>query len=215
MRSIKTRIILVTVGLILLVVVVLTGVIATNSSKAMHETLENELDQRARQASNLFLNFLKWQATNLEAWNNQPIVKVFFKSPALAVMSRSGLQTYLRKACENAPWIADILLLDNDAVLYDHTYPSVQVFQESGQWKAFLDLLHGRQPFLFNLGQLRKGQDRWVLVLSQAFTDESKVLEGKIIAIFLDLAKVNRELFADLTVGRKGFITLTGLLPDA
>ncbi len=212
--SIKISIILVTVGLILLVVTVLTAVISTNASKAMQQTLEDELDQKVRQGSFLLMNFLKWQTTNLEVWNNQPIVKVFFKSPALAVMSRSGLQAYLRKVCENSPWLADILLIDNDTVLYDHAFPSARLYRPPNQWMTFWNNLGQGQPFIMNLGEIFKGKNRWVLVLSRAFTDNGKVEEDKRIVIFLDVSQLDRELFTNFAVSRKGFISLSCLLPD-
>jgi len=65
-----------------------------------------------------------------------------------------------------------------------------------------------------NLGQLHPDQDRWVLVLSRPFSDEGRPEPGRLIALFLDLAEVNKALFIDLTIGHKGFLTFAGLLPD-
>jgi len=115
----------------------LTGVIAVNASRVLHSTLENALSQQIRQGSDLFLNFLKWQSMNMEVWDNQPIVKVFFKSPALAVLSRSGLEAYLSRTCDQAPWIADILLVDHDTVLYDHAFPRARPSGNPGRGRCF------------------------------------------------------------------------------
>ncbi len=112
MRSIRTRLVLLGPGLILMVTAILTGVIAVNASRVLHMTLENALSQQIRQGSDLFLNFLKWQSMNLEVWENQPIVKVFFKSPALAVLSRSGLEAYLSRACDQvAPLSVEVRII--------------------------------------------------------------------------------------------------------
>jgi signal transduction histidine kinase/DNA-binding response OmpR family regulator/HPt (histidine-containing phosphotransfer) domain-containing protein len=214
MRSIRTRLVLLSAGLILMVTAILTGVIAMNASRVLHSTLENALSQQIRQGSDLFLNFLKWQSMNLEVWENQPIVKVFFKSPALAVLSRSGLEAYLSRACDQAPWIADILLVDHDTVLYDHAFPRAPSSRQSGQEEVFWAPLFKGRPFLMNLGQLHPEQDRWVLVLGRPFSDEGKPDPGRFIALFLDLAQVNKALFIDLAIGDKGFLTFAGLLPD-
>ena len=214
MRSIRTRLVLLGAGLILMVTAILTGVIAVNASRVLHSTLENALSQQVRQGSDLFLNFVKWQSMNLEVWDSQPIVKVFFKSPALAVLSRSGLEAYLSRACEKAPWIADILLVDHDTVLYDHAFPRARLSRQSGQGEVFWAQLFEGQPFLMNLGRLHPDQDRWVLVLSRPFSDEGKPEPGRFIALFLDLAQVNKALFIDLAIGHKGFLTFAGLLPD-
>jgi signal transduction histidine kinase/CheY-like chemotaxis protein len=201
-------------GLILLVTAILTGVIAVNASRVLHSTLQNAMSQQIRQGSDLFLNFLKWQSMTLEVWENQPIVKVFFKSPALAVLSRSGLEVYLSRAREKAPWIADILLVDHDTVLYDHAFPRALPSRQSGQGGVFWDQLLKGGPFLMNLGWLHPDQDKWVMVLSRPFSDEGKPEPGRFIALFLDLAQVNQALFTDLAVGHKGFLTFAGLLPD-
>jgi signal transduction histidine kinase/CheY-like chemotaxis protein len=197
-----------------MVTAILTGVIAVNASRVLHSTLENALSQQIRQGSDLFLNFLKWQSMNLEVWDNQPIVKVFFKSPALAVLSRSGLEAYLSRTRDKAPWIADILLVDHDTVLYDHAFPRARLSRQSGQGEVFWAQLFKGRPFLMNLGQLHPDQDRWVLVLSRPFSDEGKPEPGRFIALFLDLAEVNKALFIDLSIGHKGFLTFAGLLPD-
>ena len=214
MRSIRTRLVLLSTGLILMVTVVLTVVIAVNASRVLHSTLENALSQQIRQGSDLFLNFLKWQSLNLEVWENQPIVKVFLKSPALAVLTRSGLEAYLNRAIDKAPWIADILLVDHDTVVYDHAFPVARPSQQSGQGEVFLTQLFKGRPFLMNLGQLHPDQDRWVLVLSRQVSEEGKLEPGRFIALFLDLAQVNKALFIDLAIGYKGFLTFAGLLPD-
>jgi len=214
MRSIRTRLVLLSAGLILMVTAILTVVIAVNASRVLHSTLENALSQQIRQGSDLFLNFLKWQSLNLEVWDSQPIVKVFFKSPALAVLTRSGLEAYLNRACDKAPWIADILLVDQDTVLYDHAFPRAPSSRQSGQGEVFWAQLFKGRPFLMNLGQLHPDQDRWVLVLSRPVSDEGKPEPGRFIALFLDLAQVNKALFIDLAIGHKGFMTFAGLLPD-
>ena len=214
MRSIRTRLILLSAGLILMVTVILTVVIAVNASGVLHSTLESALSQQIRQGSDLFLDFLKWQSLNLEVWESQPIVKVFFKSPALAVLTRSGLEAYLNKDCDKAPWIADILLVDHDTVLYDHTLPGMLHSRQSGQAEVFWDQLFKGRPFLMNLGNLHPDQDRWVLVLSRQVSDEGKPEPGRLIVLFLDLAQVNKALFIDLAIGHKGFLTFAGLLPD-
>ena len=214
MRSIRTRLVLLSVGLILMVTAILTVVIAVNASRVLHSTLENALSQQIRQGSDLFLNFLKWQSLNLEVWENQPIVKVFLKSPALAVLTRSGLEAYLNRAIDKAPWIADILLVDHDTVLYDHAFPVARPSQQSGQGEVFWTQLFKGRPFLMNLGQLHPDQDRWVLVLSRQVSEEGKLEPGRFIALFLDLAQVNKALFLDLAIGYKGFLTFAGLLPD-
>lgn len=214
MRSIKTRLVLLSAGLILMVTAILTGVIAMNASRVLHATLGNALSQQIRQGSDLFLNFLKWQSLNLEVWDSQPIVKVFFKSPALAVLTRSGLEAYLNQACEKAPWIADILLVDHDTVLYDHAFPRVRSSRQSGQGEDFWTQLFKGRPFLMNLGQLHPDQNRWVLVLSRPFSDGGQPEPGRFIALFLDLAQVNKALFTNLAIGQNGFLTFAGLLPD-
>jgi PAS domain S-box-containing protein len=214
MRSIRTRLVLLSAGLILMVTAVLTVVIAVNASRVLHSTLENALSQQIRQGSDLFLNFLKWQSMNLEVWDSQPVVKVFFKSPALAVLTRSGLEVYLNRACDQAPWIADILLVDHDTVLYDHAFPGALSSRQSGQGEVFWAQLFKGRPFLMNLGRLHPDQDRWVLVLSRQVSEEGKPEPGRFIALFLDLAQVNKALFSDLAIGHKGFMTFAGLLPD-
>ncbi|MBI5578456.1 MAG: response regulator [Deltaproteobacteria bacterium] len=197
-----------------MVTAILTGVIAMNASRVLHSTLENALSQQIRQGSDLFLNFLKWQSLNLEVWDSQPIVKVFFKSPALVVLSRSGLEAYLSRACDKAPWIADILLVDHDTVLYDHAFPRARPSRQPGQGEAFWAQLFKGRPFLMNLGELHPDQDRWVLVLSRPFSDEGKPEPGRFIALFLDLTQVNKALFIDFAIGHEGFLTFAGLLPD-
>jgi len=51
-------------------------------------------------------------------------------------------------------------------------------------------------------------------VLSRPFSDEGKSEPGRFIALFLDLAQINKALFIDLAIGHKGFLTFAGLLPD-
>ncbi len=99
-------------------------------------------------------------------------------------------------------------------MLYDHAFPRAPSARQSGQGEVFWTQLFKGRPFLMNLGQLHPDQDRWVLVLSRPFSDEGKAEPGRFIALFLDLAQVNKALFIDLAIGHKGFLTFAGLLPD-
>lgn len=214
MRSIKTKLVLITAGLIILIVSVLTTTIVLNATKSLKRELERNLSQHVRQGLAVFSTFLEWQQVNLELWNTQPVVKIFFKNPAMAVLSRQGLAAYFEQARVNAPWIVNIWLLDQGRIIYDHA----NVLDTSPDGNQFPRDLMGQiehsSAFIMNLNQMTLESDRWVLVLVYPFSEDGVLYANKYLVMTLDMNHVNTYLFRQLDIGQRGFLTYIGQAPD-
>ncbi len=214
MHSIKNRLILVITGLLLFVIVALTVVTGLDSSRLMHDVLDRELRQNVRQGRELFLNFLKWQSMNLELWNDHPITHIIFENPALANLSRSGLETALERTIERAPWISNVLLISNNELIYDHVFRLDRNVEKRIIREEPGALIAKGEPFVGNLNLFSPGQDKDVLVLVHQFSNKGARVSGKFILMLLDLQLVNKRLFSELSVGQKGFLSLLGWNPE-
>ncbi|SLM28310.1 putative Histidine kinase [Desulfamplus magnetovallimortis] len=151
MHSIKTRLVLGVTCLIMGVVIPLTIATSINSSKLLQTVVERELPQRVSQGRELFLVFLKWQSMNLELWNDHPIVNIFFKNPAMATLSRSGLEAHLNQTTKNAPWITNIILISDKTFLYDHMFKQDRTAKGKEIRENITNLINRGQPFVTNL----------------------------------------------------------------
>ena len=198
--------------LIVGVVMALTITTAIHASRQFHAVLERELPQRLNQGQNLFLVFLKWQSMNLEVWNDHPIVKIFFKNPAMATLSRSGLEAHLNRTMNKSPWIADILLISDHMFLYDHMF-KIDQKRKGEEIRPDLGALIAKEiPFITSLNAFfpdnNPDQQKEVLVLVHRFSNQGKAAQNQFILLLLDLEKINETLFSELTIGQNGFLSL-------
>ncbi|GAK49530.1 multi-sensor hybrid histidine kinase [Candidatus Moduliflexus flocculans] len=203
-----------TVGLIILIVSVLTAAIVLNAANILTTAMERELSQHVTQGIAVFTTFLEWQQVNLELWNAQPIVNVFFNSPALATLSRPGLEAYFKQAKANAPWIANIWLIDHERIIYDHANVLDAPFTRTrlpGDLMAQIMLI---TPFMMNLKQVMPDQEQWVLVLPHQFSKDGVIQEGKYLVLTLDANQMNVHLFRSREIGHQGFLTYLGETPE-
>lgn len=214
MKSLRTKLVLITAGLIVLIVSVLTYTIVLNAANILRSELNRELVQNVRQGVALFSNFLEWQHVNLELWNAQPIVKVFFKSPALVTLSRSGLESYFSQTLENSPWIHNMWLLDNGRVIYDHVRLLDQPSEQGTIPEHLLSLFSQTTPFILNMERFYPESKKWVLVLTYPFSEDGTILAGKCLVLMLDVDQINNYLFNSLAIGHHGFLTFVATTPE-
>jgi len=200
-----------TVSLIIAVVSVLTGAIVFYSVNKLKAELNHNLVSNLRQSGETFRRFLKEIRIRQEMWNSQPIVRIFFTSPALSAISLSGLSAFFKKVRYEEPCITDILLLDHGKILYQDSgtlLSEMRNFLDSSQVSETSELftaINLKQP---NSETSELLTETPVFIISHQFSADDTPQPGKMILLVIDLKQLNEKLFSSYEVAYNGFITI-------
>ena len=206
---------MVTAGLLVSVVSLLTLAMSLHSSHILKAELNRQLNGNVRQGIETFRRFQEEVNIKLALWSSQPIVHVFFTSPALAAVSRAGLAAFFAKIRTGEPWITDILLADGDTIIYEDS----DIFAKPGKNSADYDRLIQRmsQPGLFMAMRLQDfypERKKNLLMINRQFSKNGVPFPGKAIVLLADIEKLNRKLFHNYIVGHRGFMTFSAIDPN-
>ena len=117
--SIKAKLVAMTVGIVVSVVVVLTSIIGLISANLLNDESNRQLSQSVEQSVELLSNFVSAREINLDLWASSPLVEAVFSDPAMASVFIPSLRGYFAKIKNREPWIENIFLIQENAVIYD------------------------------------------------------------------------------------------------
>ncbi len=209
-QSIQARLIAMASTIVVGVVFALTLVTTMLTNTLLQQESLRQLSQNLEQSVALLSNFLDARDTNLDLWAANPLVGTMFNDPALAGVFLPSLSNYFARIRQQEPWIKHILLLQDNAIIYDDN-ESLQVAEGKNNGpdgvKTLLALpLKGYS--VVDMHQLNGGPNYPVLVQKRAFQKEGVALNGAFIVVILDFEKIRQKLFGRLQIGNHGFITM-------
>ncbi len=215
-QSIQARLIAMASTIVLAVVFALTLVITILANTILQQESLRQLSQNLEQSVALLSNFLDARDTNLDLWAANPLVGTMFNDPALAGVFLPSLNNYFARIRQQEPWIKHILLLQDNAIIYDDN-ESLQLAEGKNNGpdgiKTLLALpLKGMS--VVNMHQLNGGPNYPVLVQKRAFQKEGVALNAAFIVVILDFEKIRQKLFDRIQIGNHGFITMAAQAVD-
>src|SRR5215510_15146941 len=209
-RSIRVKLIVGTVAIVLAVVCILTFVSARNAANLLGKASHDQLAQLLQQSTVMLSNFIAVREANLDLWVAHPLVHAVVNDPALGAVFLPGLRHYFADYTAKEPWIENIYLIKNDTVVYAHA-ESWLFPKEATTIPAGVKRLLALPPTglaVLHRSALQPGLDRSVMVMKRQLVEEGKPLEGRFLLLLLGLETLQQKLFRPIQVGQHGFLAL-------
>ena len=208
-NSIRARLIAMSSLTVVSVVTVLALVMALVAANILRQESGRQQAQSLEQSAALLSNFLDVRESNLNVWASSPLVETIFKDPSLASVFIPSLRSYFVQARAQEPWIARIFLIQDGLVIYDDSDPFTFSDDNNGTpaGLAVLNALPAEGVVVFNLRQLNSSLDKWVVHLKRPVVRDGKPLPNAFISLMLDFDQINRKLFGQIQIGKRGFIS--------
>ena len=205
-QSFRVQLIIWTVVILATVVVVLTGLIARNASRLLERQTVAQLSQLTSQSARSVEDFLLAREATVDLWSADSLLLSVVRDPGLRAVFATSLTRYLGRYAKQEPWIANVLLVEDSAVIFSvEGKPSVltKSIAASGLLRT--------EPGSLQLIDLGDGEGPYGAITRHA-VDRGQVMEGIFVVLLLDLHAVQRHLLAEASPSPNGFVALQG--PD-
>ncbi|MBF0201639.1 MAG: response regulator, partial [Desulfamplus sp.] len=208
--SIKTRLLLMTAGIVLLVVMVLSLVTAYRAVNLLEGESRRELRHSLALTSDIFKEFIKVRQANLYVWRSNPLVEFVGADPRLGSVFVPSLRDFFARIRDQEPWIENILITRNREALYEET-PSLDrlALQERNSLMAILDGADLSTPLLLALPITPEmTARRHMLVFKQTILNQGTPLDNTHLIIMINLETAGQSLLGNIGIGTHGFVGL-------
>ena len=208
--SIKTRLLLMTAGIVLLVVLVLSLVTAYRAVSLLEGESRRELRHSLALTSDIFKEFINVRQANLYVWRSNPLVEFVGADPRLGSVFVPSLRDFFAQIRTQEPWIENILITKNREALYEDT-PYLR-WLDQPERDRLMDLLDevGEQSHLL-LALPRTPNmlaQRHVLAFKQAILNQGAPLDDTHLVTLINLETAGQALFGATRIGSQGFVSL-------
>ncbi len=209
-RSIKARFIIMIVSILLIVILVLTLVTAFTSVRLLQEESERQLSQSLFQSAEMLSGFIDAREINIDIWSSNPLIDAIFGDPALAMVFVPSLHEYFSKIREKEPWISNIFLIQKDEVVYDDSDSFEFSDGSNGKPVGIKNLLSvpDKGIFVYNMNQFNHKLNKNVIIIKRKVVKNGSPANENFIVLILDMNRVNKRLFGNIHIGRRGFVAM-------
>ena len=118
-QSIKTKLIIMILGIVISIVLALTTVIALTTARFWEDESKRQLLQNLDQSVYLLHNFLDVRESNLEIWGRNPLIETILRDPGMSSVFIPSLRAEFDIIRANEPWLVHIFLLQGDEIVYN------------------------------------------------------------------------------------------------
>lgn len=219
MRSIKSKVIMVTCSLVVLVGALLTGAIGWQSACMLQTESERQLEQSLKQASDVTASFFAVRLANMNLWSSNPLFSSLLANPLLGSVFIPSIDEYIAGLRKEEPWLRSIALIQDGEVPYDSdsffdthnlTAENISRLIQAGSSK-------GSTIFTAKATVAKSSESTHaylLLVVPIPAGDENETTENHFVAI-LDYQSVDASLFDQSQIGRNGFVSLVLFDPES
>ncbi|PTN35634.1 response regulator [Desulfonatronum sp. SC1] len=208
--SIKTRLLLMTAGIVLLVVLVLSLVTAYRAVGLLEGESRRELRHSLALTSDIFKEFINVRQANLYVWRGNPLVEFVGADPRLGSVFVPSLRDFFAQIRTQEPWIENILITKDGKALYEDT-PYLR-WLDRPERDRLMDLLNETDvetPLLLALPRAPSMLvQRHVLVFKQAILNQGVPLDDTHLVTMINLETAGQTLFGATRIGNQGFVSL-------
>lgn len=191
----------------------MTIVLILDSHFIISENLSREYRQTLNQSFARFSNFIEREKTSLDLWSSQPIIDVYFNNSGMNALTLPGINAYFSRVGLSAPWLEEILLIDDRGVTQAY-------IKTEGQSKRVYDadavsgIIGAADVSIFDskaveTAPLSGGPMK--LLLKRFLYAETDAAQTRFIASVINLQEMQTRLFRDVKVGTSGFVTVLTL----
>ncbi|BBO87128.1 PAS domain-containing sensor histidine kinase [Desulfosarcina ovata] len=206
--SIKAYLTAMTIALMVVIIFSLTLFAAWSSARIQSESSHRELSLMVKQGSVVLQNYVERKQANLELWLSQPIVGVFFRAPELAAMSVPGLRGFFSRISTRDADIATVLFVHDGKVVFDSSGMMNQLMGPKAQSRVQGFIQDSNLSNIVVASNEQKDGQAATLFIKSPFKKQDGRQTGDYGIVGINLDKVQKDLFANTTIGKSGFTCL-------
>ncbi len=210
-RSIKVKLLSMTTGIVLFVIILLTLAAGYHSISLLERESKRQLDQSLQMGEDILSGFINVQRANLDLWSNNPLVGFVGNDPKLGGVFIPSLRSFFSQVRSREACIDNILIIKDGVVVYDdaHYFEALEAAKVDGA--PLLEALSTttEEPLLVSLPAPRPDAPKVdAAVFKHAVNKQNAPIPGCSIVLVADIKKANDALFGKTRIGRNGFIAL-------
>ncbi|MBI5591556.1 MAG: response regulator [Deltaproteobacteria bacterium] len=219
-RSIKTRLVAMTTGVVSLVVLLLTLITGYVSIQILERESERQLHESLQMGVNMVSSFINVRNANLDLWSTNPLAVFVASDPRLGSVFVPSLKNFFSQIRGQEPWIDNILIIKDDIVIYDdrnamgsaQSARSDRADRSEEEMNRILKAMIEQVPDeirMIDIPATASGANsRNILAFKNPIMKEGEPIEACYLLLWVDMEKANSELFENTHVGSNGFLTL-------
>ncbi len=207
-RSLRTKLMLITSGIVIGSLALLSISIGMQSAKLLREESERQLQQYSKQSSDALSTFLSARGVNLELWAVNPVVQSLVENSALASVFTIGLQDFFGNTKTREPWLKDVLILSEGKLAF-HLDETLNLDKLSSSSELIMKVLatgEDERPFVLKLEDLSSSLRGAVLAIERPVRKDGKSLADSHVVVLLDIDAMYEKLFGEVSIGKSGFV---------
>ncbi len=209
--SIKARIIMMTAGIMISVISILTAIIAVNSAGLLKKENNRQLTQSLDAGTEILAGFIRVRQANLELLRANPLISFITDNPLPGTVFMPSLKDYFSRFREQEPWTETILLIKDGVLLYDDSDREASEAKRRAITQKLGPLLNNTphdRPAIVNLGRIYPDKQKYAVMFKRRILKNGAPQENSYILILFDIEMINATLFDHISVGKNGFISL-------
>gem|GEM_PF-7038031 len=210
-RSIKIKLITMTTGVVLFVILLLTLVTGYHSIRLLEQSAIRQLHQSVGMGLDILSGFIDILEADIDLLSVNPLVEFVGSDPKLSEVFVPSLKSLFSQMKAKEPYIDNVLITKDEDVLYDDISYFKSVGSEDTSRNILLKILSLEPKQLSILSIPTPGSDKKyhdVMIFKQPVYKQGAPIQRCYIVLLVDIEKVNAALFEKTRVGENGFITI-------
>ena len=210
-RSIKTRMVAMTTGVVSLVVLLLTVITGFVAIRLLEREFERQLHESLQMGVNMVSSFINVRNANLDLWSTNPLAVFVANDPQLGGVFVPSLKNFFSQIREREPWIDNILIIKDGVMLYDDR-DAMGAGRPEDEKSRLIQAMIAQPPReirVIDIPATTSGMNsRSILTFKHPILKDGQAIEACYLLLWVDMEKANSELFENTRVGGNGFLTL-------
>jgi HAMP domain-containing protein len=205
--SIQKKLVGMTTLLAVFTCVSLAGVIGWRASSILSQESNRQVDQALKGGQRNATEFLKNNRSTLELWATNPVLTSIIENPSMKAVFENSLKDFFEKAKMDAPWIVTAVIHSSDEVLFDNAdFLTTKSINDGDFGKLLQSNSAGSTPTLI----VKEGSEDKSMLLQSVKIPGKDASDSVVwnLTLILDPSLMNQQLFKDIRIGKKGFVTL-------
>ena len=210
-RSIKIKLITMTTGVVLFVIILLTLVTGHHSITLLEQASRRQLHQSLEMGSDILLGFIDILQADIDLWSVNPLVEFVGSDPKLSEVFVPSLKTFFSQVKAKEPYIGNVLIAKDEEILYDDSgyFKSLESQDTSRNILLKMLSLEPKQLSILSVPSAASGgKFDDVMVLKLPVLKQGTPIPRCFIVLLAGIDKANAALFQNTRVGQNGFMTI-------
>jgi len=210
-RSIKAKLITMTTGIVLLVILLLTLVTGYRSIRLLEQESRRQLRQSLQMGIEILSGFIDVRNANLNLWRINPLVEFVGSDPKLGAVFIPSLKSFFSQIRSLEPWIENILIMKDNVIICDDT-GYVEAINSPVTIDGVIRTLVSLPPQKPSVIHIPTADSvngfQNILVFKEPVLKKGEAIDGCYLLLWVNIEKMNLTLFGNTRAGSNEFMTL-------